>query len=83
MAPSSIYKIPQTNKQNRLKQSLLRHFLFILFNLIIYTTKVVTSPVFFSSRVSVIVRICDTLDLLESRGFASGRFRGKCLDVSR
>ena len=32
-------KLAQTNKQNRLKQSLLRHLLFILFSLIIYTTK--------------------------------------------
>ena len=32
-------KIAQTNKQNRLKQSWSSHLLFILFNLIIYTTK--------------------------------------------
>ena len=32
-------KFAQTKKQNRLAQSLLSHLLFILFNLIIYTTK--------------------------------------------
>ena len=36
---SVVNKIAQNNKQNTLKQSLLSHLLFIMFNLIIYTTK--------------------------------------------